>query len=167
MSILSAQVVSLSDHFTLQEATESQTASRLDIDNSHPSLEVIATATKTATKLEKVRAILGKPISVSSWIRCLELNRALKSRDSSQHVLGEAVDFSSSYGSSLQICQKLLQYKDLINFDQLILEHTWVHISWKATPSSIQRGQVLSLLSSGGYASGLTDKFGKPYPTPN
>lgn len=158
------KIIHLSEHFTLQEATESQTASRLGIDNSRPSLEVIATAAKTALSMENVRRILGKPISVSSWIRSLHLNRALGAKDSSQHVLGEAVDFSSPYGTSLQICQKLLQYKEQINFDQLILEHTWVHISWKATPGSIQRGQVLSLLVDKGYAAGLTDKFGKPYP---
>lgn len=162
---LLTQATKLSDHFTLLEATESQTAARLNIDNLHPSLEVIATAAKIAVKMEKVRATLACPISVSSWIRCLELNRALGSKDTSQHILGEAVDFSSSYGTSLDICKKLLEHKEVINFDQLILEHTWVHISWKANPGSLQRGQVLSLLSGGGYANGLTNNSGVVYPT--
>jgi len=150
--------MNLSEHFTLAEATHSQEAARKGIDNSLPSGEVVMTAAKTAVKLEKVRVILGnKPISVSSWIRCLALNRALKSKDDSKHVLGEAVDFiCPAFGSPLDICRELIRQKVLVGFDQLILEHTWVHISWNALPNAIQRGQVLSLLSTGGYANGLT-----------
>ena len=153
----------LSQHFTLEEATQSQTASREGIDNYHPSPEVIAAASKTAVRMEKVRTVLFNPIAVSSWIRCLELNRKLGSKDSSQHVLGEAVDFTCyAFGSPAKICRALLEYKDLIRWDQLILEHTWVHISWNSAPNAIQRGQVLSLLSTGGYTMGLTDAHGQP-----
>lgn len=156
--------VQLSEHFTLEEATISQTASREGIDNSHPSDEVIISAGRTAVRMEKVRAVLNHPVSVNSWIRCLELNRALKSKDSSQHVKGEAVDFiCPAFGSPLQICQALVKVKDLLRWDQLILEHTWVHISWNSIPGGLQRGQVLSLLSDGGYAIGLTNNQGKLY----
>lgn len=157
-------MILLSTHFTLEEATLSQEASRRGIDNSNPTPEIITTASKTAVKMEKVRVVLGdKSIGVNSWIRCLELNRALGSKDDSQHVLGEAVDFTCNlYGSPLMVCKKLIEEKVLVNFDQLILEHTWVHVSWKSIPNAVQRGQVLSLLSTGGYANGLTDKSGKP-----
>jgi zinc D-Ala-D-Ala carboxypeptidase len=151
----------LSEHFTLEEATISGTASRLGIDNSSPSPYVIAAAYRTAVKLEKVRAALQCPISIDSWIRCLELNRALKSKDTSQHIKGEAVDFiAPKFGTPTQICKKLLEYKEVIGWDQLILEHTWVHISWNAVPNTPNRGEVLSLLSTGGYALGLTDASG-------
>jgi zinc D-Ala-D-Ala carboxypeptidase len=152
----------LSDHFTLEEATISQTASRNGIDNSNPSPDIIIAATKTATRLEKVRALLGNiPLNVDSWIRCLELNRALGSKDTSQHLKGEAVDFiCPAFGTPNEICKKIVANKEVINFDQLILEHTWVHISWNSTPNAVQRNQVLSLLESGLYASGLTDKSG-------
>jgi Peptidase M15 len=151
--------VNLSDHFTLEEATFSDTAARNGIDNVCQSQMIITAATKTALKMEKVRALLGKPISVSSWIRCIALNRALGSKDTSQHIKGEAVDFTCfAFGSPTDICKKLLENKEVIGWDQLILEHTWVHISW----NSVQRGEVLSLLQGGGYAQGLTDKFGKP-----
>ena len=151
----------LSEHFTLDEATMSETASRKGIDNSHPAPEIITTASKTAVKMEKVRLILGAPITINSWIRCLDLNRALGSKDSSQHVLGEAVDFiSPHFGSPLDVCKCLIDNKWAVNFDQLILEHTWVHISWNSTPNAVQRNQVLSLLSGGHYATGLTDMNG-------
>ena len=154
----------LSEHFTLEEAIQSQVASREGIDNYPTSPMVITTASTTAVKLEKVRALLGHPINVDSWIRCLALNRALKSKDTSQHILGEAVDFiCPQFGSPLEICQEIMKHMEVINFDQLILEHTWVHISFKSDPSVSDRNHVLSLLEDGTYANGLTDKTGKFY----
>lgn len=153
--------MNLSQHFTLAEATVSQEASRRGIDNSNPSDATLANAIKTANMLERVRALLDAPITVNSWIRCPELNVALSSKSTSQHVRGEAVDFiCPAFGSPLKICKKILEFKELIRFDQLILEHTWIHISWKADPAAKQRGEVLSLLQSGGYSLGLTDKKG-------
>ena len=155
--------MNLSDHFTLEEATFSRTATLNGIDNSCLSPMILESAKKTALKMEKVRALLGNPISVDSWIRCIALNRALGSKDSSQHIKGEAVDFVCwGFGSPVDICKKLIDHKEVIGWDQLILEHTWVHISWNSTPNSVQRGEVLSLLQGGGYAKGLTDKFGRP-----
>ena len=158
--------IHLSEHFTLDEAIESQTASRLGIDNKPTDLNIITSASKTAVKMEKVRVVLGNlPIKISSWIRVPELNAAIGSHLGSQHIKGEAVDFiCPAFGSPLEICKILVENKTLIGFDQLILEHTWVHISWKSTPNATQRGQVLSLLSDKSYATGLTDKSGKPYP---
>lgn len=157
-------LIQLSEHFSLAEATASQTASRRGIDNFNPPQDVLDNAIRTATKLEKVRALLGAPIHVNSWIRCPALNSYLGSRPTSQHVSGEAVDFIAPfYGSPLKICKLLISHKELIRWDQLILEHTWVHISWKATPNAVQRGEVLSLLSSNRFTVGLTDAEGKPY----
>lgn len=156
-------MTSLTDHFTWDEVINSNTAERLGIDNTIQDQTIRLSIINTANKLEKVRALLSKPINISSWYRCLELNRALKSKDTSQHLKGEAVDFTSpNFGTPLDICRKLIEYKELIRFDQLILEHTWVHISWNSIPNGQQRGQVLSLLESGGYSQGLTNKQGTP-----
>lgn len=141
----------------------SQTAARLGIDNSAPEV-ILPVLQRTATKLEKVRALSGKPISVSSWYRCLALNEALKSKPTSQHIKGEAVDFiSPEFGTPLDVCRLIIANVDLIRYDQLILEHTWVHISWNSNPAGIQRSQVLSLLATGGYANGLTTSSGESY----
>lgn len=154
----------LSEHFTLEEATISQTAARQGIDNSHPSQLVIDAAIKTATRLEKVRAGLGSSIHVTSWIRSPALNAAIGSKTTSQHLKGEAVDFiCPAYGDPLAVCKLLVANADLVRYDQLILEHTWVHISWNSIPNAVQRGQVLSLIQDGAYAIGLTDKQGKQY----
>jgi len=153
--------MNLSAHFTTEEASHSETASRLGINNTIP-LDTLPAIKNTATGLELVRAILGKPILISSWYRCKELNRAIRSKDTSQHIRGEAVDFiCPAYGTPADICKTLVRYKNVVGWDQLILEHTWIHISWNSIPSGKQRGQVLSLLETGSYASGLTDATGK------
>ena len=153
--------MNLSTHFTLEEATTSQEAARKGIDNFSPSDEIVEAAKNTAFRMELVRQVLNTPINVNSWIRCLELNRALGSKDSSQHIKGEAVDFiAPAFGTPTEICLELEKSRDLIRWDQLILEHSWVHISWNSVPSSIQRGETLSLLSSGQYAIGLTQADG-------
>lgn len=157
------QPIQLSEHFTLAEATHSDTALRLGIDNTNPPQTVLDAAYRTATRMEKVRELLQSPIHINSWIRCLALNTALLSKPTSKHVLGEAVDFTApEYGSCLKVAEALVTNRALLRYDQLILEHTWVHISF-CSPASVPRGQVLSLLATGEYATGLTDKEGKPY----
>lgn len=153
----------LSDHFTLEEATASETAARDGLDN-QPAPEVLEVMYKTAVKMEKVRNLLGDlPIHINSFYRSPAVNEAVGSKPSSQHTKGEAVDFiCPTFGTPLDICKILIANKDLIGFDQLILEHTWVHISF-AILSGKPRSQVLSLLTGGKYSVGLTDKSGKSY----
>jgi zinc D-Ala-D-Ala carboxypeptidase len=159
--------IRLSTHFTLEEAIRSDTADRLGIPNNPPS-SVIITMRQTAMEMEMVRSVIGgQPIAISSWYRSLPLNRALRSSDNSQHVKGEAVDFrSTNFGTPLDICVAIITNKESIPFDQLILEHTWVHVSF-AILSGKPRGQVLSLLSNRKYAKGLTNPKGVPYKIPN
>ena len=150
----------LSDNFIYTEAIESATATANRIDNTPPN-DVLIVMIKTALYMEKVRALLKQPIHVNSWYRCTKLNIAVGSHSTSQHLKGEAVDFTSAnYGTPLDICKTLVQYQDLIPFDQLILEHSWVHVSF-AILTAHPRGEVLSLLATGGYAKGLTDTQGR------
>jgi putative chitinase len=162
MGTMDQFITKLSSHFMLREAVKSDTAERLKIDNTPPT-SVIATMRETAMEMEIVRAMLGTPIEINSWYRCLPLNKALGSKDTSQHVVGEAVDFvSPKFGIPKLICKFILDHAGNIPFDQLILEHSWVHISF-AIRSGQPRKQVLSLLKNGHYAQGLTDPDGKPY----
>lgn len=152
--------MNLSDHFTLEEATLSQTASRQNIPNI-PTTAIIGVMTATANRMERIRALLGHPITISSWYRSSALNRAVGGVPNSQHISGEAVDFiCPAFGTPADICHAILGVPELISFDQLILEHTWVHISFSADPARPNKKQVLSLLQSGHYASGLTDNQG-------
>jgi Peptidase M15 len=150
----------LTEHFNWSEVTASSTAARLGIDNSLPE-DLVSAVQNSAKKLERVRALLNSPIHIDSWYRCLQLNTVISSKPTSQHLLGEAIDFvSPEFGTPLDVCRKILHYPELIIFDQIILEHTWVHISFSANPTRQPRRQVLSLLQTGTYAIGLTDKLG-------
>jgi hypothetical protein len=146
----------LTEHFTWAEANVTL---HRDIDNTIPE-EVKANILHSAKQMERVRALLNLPISISSWYRCPELNTAVKGSKTSQHMLGFAIDFiCPKFGTPAQVVKKISEFPELIRFDQLILEHTWVHISF-ANPLSSGKREVLSLLHSGGYAQGITDRFG-------
>ena len=120
----------LTSHFSLDELTHSNKAYELGIDN-YPSPDEVINLGRLANKLEEVRAILNKPIHITSGYRCLELNRAIGSSDTSQHVKGCAADFQVDGLTPSEIINFILCYK--IEFDQVIEEHlggkSWVHIS--------------------------------------
>jgi zinc D-Ala-D-Ala carboxypeptidase len=154
--------LTLSPNFTLWEAMRSQTADRNGINNTIPQI-LMPNVLRMAKLMEQVRTALNnKPIRVSSWYRSLQLNAAIGGSSRSQHMLGCAVDFDcDSYGTPADICRRIILLPQ-IQFDQLILEHSWVHISVPNTPDDKPKMQVLSLLNSKGYAQGLTNKFGRP-----
>lgn len=138
----------LSPHFHLDEFTVSQTAARRGIDNT-PSAAVIAALKTTASHLEGVRQLLGRPILISSGYRSKALNKAVGGSPSSAHLSGHAADFiSPGFGSPLAICRAIAAAR--LPFDQLIEEGTWVHISFDPR----MRGQVLTK-DGRGYQVGL------------
>lgn len=144
----------LSEHFSLEEATVSQTATRLGIIN-EPTPPVLDNMQRAAKGLELVRALLGCPVLVSSWYRCLRLNRSIGSSDTSAHTKGWAIDFSAPRFGTPRAIVLALTKSDLV-FDQLILEGVskakpdgaWVHISFD--PKA--RGQVLTMKMVNGRA---------------
>ena len=120
----------LSTNFTLSELCDSQTAARHGIDNT-PDAATIERLKQTCYGLEEVRKELGeKPILISSGFRSAALNAAVGGSQGSQHLLGQAVDFTCpSFGTPREIVQRLVD--SAIQFDQCILEFDrWVHISF-------------------------------------
>jgi len=135
----------LSDHFSLAEATVSQTAARMGIDNT-PDDAMIVELIKTARFMEGVRATLGKPITVTSWYRCPALERVVANIApgrplSGHHPLGAAVDFiCPGYGAPFEVASRLAQWTDSLGIGQLIYEFGgWVHISRMSVPNPINR----------------------------
>lgn len=131
----------LSQHFTLDELTVSETAARRGIDNTPPEA-VLANLRETARCMEEVRAILGaKPILVTSGYRSPALNAAIGAKDSSAHVLGWAVDFTCpGYGTPLEVARRIAEWAPQINlkYDQLIHEfRRWVHVSFNPQARSM------------------------------
>lgn len=156
----------LTEHFAWQEA---EATTHREIDNTIP-VTLFKVIRNTAQGMERIRSALAAPIHISSWYRCHELNEAVGGSKESQHTRGEAVDWiCPRYGSPVLVVKKLLQFQEYLDFDQLILEHTWIHTSFQSDPARKNRGEVLSLLkrpdpkTGKRYASGLTDPMGNPY----
>lgn len=127
--------MNLSPHFTLYEATVSQTAARMGIDN-QPDAEMLTSLRQTAAFMERIRSVLGHPIVVTSWYRCPELERVVAGIApgralSGHHPLGAAVDFiCPAYGSPCDVATRLSAMVDPLGIGQLIYEYgAWVHIS--------------------------------------
>ena len=119
----------LSKYFTLRELTFSKLAQDHDIDNT-PDAKTLETLKYTASQLDKVRELLNKPVNISSGYRCLQVNRRIGSKDTSQHLNGEAVDFKCELFGNPKKVFDAIKASD-IPFDQLILEfNSWVHISF-------------------------------------
>lgn len=120
--------MNLSEHFTLDEMTFSPEAIRKGLDNTPNATQLEALKT-TAQGMEKVRALLGKPIRVTSGFRSPAVNVAVGGNLKSHHCQGYAVDFiCSGFGTPLEICKAIM--KSDIKYDQLIYEGTWVHLSF-------------------------------------
>lgn len=142
----------LSKNFALEEMTASEIAARRGIDNTPPP-DVVEKLRRTATLLEEVRMLLGKPILITSGYRCPALNQAVGSKPTSAHLKGYAVDFfCPGFGTPLLVAKRILD-SGIIKFDQLIHEHTWVHISFDPQ----MRQQPLTLLKNGDYAPGISE----------
>jgi len=140
--------VMLSEHFTLQEFTASQTAAREGIPN-QPNAHELENLKKTAAVMEKVRTILGsKPIMISSGYRGPQLNAAVGGATNSAHCFGLAADFTCpGFGDDHDICLKLEPHMKELGIDQLIWEYDqWVHLGLtEGTP----RYQCLTINNSG------------------
>jgi hypothetical protein len=138
----------LSPHFSLEEMTFSSTAVRMGLDNT-PSPEVVANLTTLCKTLETIRECLDEPMTIDSGYRSPALNAAVHGVPTSAHVSGWAADFiCPTYGTPLEIVKEIASW-DGFDFDQIIQEGTWVHISVAPT----MRRQVLTATFTNGVAS--------------
>lgn len=132
--------MNLSEHFTLEEATYSETAVRMGISNM-PSTLQLENMKHAAAGMEQIRALLGKSIHVNSWLRLPDVNVAVGGSKVSSHMDGWAIDFTcAGFGDPLAVCKAI--EKAGIKFDQMIHEYArWTHISFAPE----MRGQKLTI----------------------
>ena len=140
----------ISEHISYKEATNSPTATRLNISN-YPDEYSYSCMVKVATNcFEPIRKWYGKPIRVNSFFRSPELNKAIGGSSSSQHCQGEAIDIDADKDNKI-IFEWILKNLD---FDQLIWEFgddnepAWIHISY--TERRPNRNQVLKAVKENG-----------------
>ena len=128
----------LTENFSLNELTKSQTAERKGIDNT-PSAEHQENLKSLCEMiLQPIRDHFGQVVSVSSGYRSPELCVAIGSSTQSQHAKGQASDFEIFGISNKELADYIDQNLD---YDQLILEYWkgddepnsgWVHCSFNA-----------------------------------
>ena len=136
--------MNLTSHFTYEECIRSGYAERNKIDN-RPSDEELLNISIAALGMEAVRKILGdNPITVTSWFRNQLVNIGIGGSKTSAHMKGFAIDFvCPKFGTPFEICKEIA--RSGLKFDQLIMENTWVHISF----SPKDRNQILTKTSTG------------------
>lgn len=122
----------ISEHFTLAELTKTSQP----FDNTPGPPEVANLRTLARFVLEPVRARFG-PVRVNSAFRSSLVNRAVGSRDTSQHRRGEAADIEVEGLANADLARWIVEH---VAFDQVILEayrpgvpgSGWVHVSYRA-----------------------------------
>ena len=126
----------LTENFSLNELTKSQTAERKGIDNT-PSTEHQENLKSLCEMiLQPIRDHFGQVVSVSSGYRSPELCVAIGSSTKSQHAKGQASDFEIFGISNKELADWI---DENLDYDQLILEYWkgedepnsgWVHCSF-------------------------------------
>lgn len=130
----------LSEHFTLDEFTRSETAERQDIDNTPPEFVIDNLQNLCVRVLEPLREALG-PVLITSGYRCAALNVAIGGSKTSSHMEGKAADLSVKGKTLAEVYNWLLAHKDELGWDQIIREFPprgWIHCSFDALRSRKQ-----------------------------
>lgn len=117
-------------NFKAEEFIDSNLAKMEGIDNNIYEQEVLENLKITADKAQEIRDKLDHPVKISSAYRCLKLNRLLGSKDTSQHLKGQAIDFTcKGFGVPEDIIHFLKRQK--VEVDQCLMEGSWIHLSIK------------------------------------
>ena len=129
----------LSENFTLAELTvTSVNAPNIPNEEQIKKLQALVD-----NVLQPLRELYGKPISINSGFRSLQVNKKVKGAQKSQHLKGEAADISCENNALL-----FRLIRDGFDFDQLIWEKgndtqpAWVHVSFSRTKN---RKQILRI----------------------
>lgn len=137
-------------HFTLLEFTESATARKCGIANEPPDEAVANLRSLCIHALEPLREALGQPVVITSGFRCKALNRLIAHHSGkSQHMEGRAADFyvgwngpevdKPSHRERLIKAFRLIIADDSIDYDQVILYPSFIHVSFVSRDKNRRR----------------------------
>lgn len=143
----------LSPNFSLNELCASTTALSYGMSNLPNKAVVGALEALVEHVLQPLRDTLSKPIKISSGYRNPELNKRVGGVQNSQHCLGEAADIIIKGMTPTDVAKAIIAMN--LEFDQLICEPTWVHVSYSSVHN---RKQVMTAVFNNGkanYQSGL------------
>ena len=136
----------LSPHFELREFIASRKAKEHGIDNTPPEEAVENLRALCQHTLEPLREALGLPIIITSGFRTMALNNLLAhASNTSQHMQGRAADLYVGKGSREELIKAFREIllNPGIDFDQLILYPTFIHVSFVSKEKN-RRGILLA-----------------------
>ena len=144
-------MVKLSENFSLQEYTKSQTAIRQGLDNTPGEEHMVSAEALFQNVVQPVRDNFGVTV-INSGYRGPALNTAVGGSSNSQHCKGEAVDIECPGTGNYDVAKWI---DENLDYDQLILEFYtpgipdsgWVHVSYKAEGN---RNQSLTAMKENG-----------------
>ena len=141
----------LTPHFTLAELTRSSVAQARGLSNEPPP-ELLPRLILTAEMLERIRATLGVPVSVTSGYRSPQVNIAVGGATSSDHTQGHAADIvAPAFGTPYDVARTLAPLVSTLGIGQLILEgikgKRWVHVSTHTPEKAVNR--IITITDSG------------------
>lgn len=118
-------------NFTFSELTDTSYKELL-AENIYYAVDNFSKVTQLANFAQKVRDILNTPMTVTSAVRCPNLNAKVGGSNNSQHLSIEAIDFITKK-MDLNLAFNIIRNSNL-PFGQLILEENnkgskWIHIS--------------------------------------
>lgn len=117
----------LSEHFSIEEFTRSQTAARHGIDNDLPPTLLDDAIWFAETILEPIRELVDNAVNLTSGYRCDELNRWIGGSEGSYHIKARAGDMVVARLKPFALATRIAE--SVISFDKLILEFgKWVHV---------------------------------------
>ena len=143
----------ISEYISLKEGVKSHTATRLNIDNTPKSLDLINMKTIAEKVFEPLRSWVGGPIAINSFYRSPKLNSAIGGSTKSQHCIGCALDLDDNYGHKTN-AQMFEYVKNNLDYDQMIWEFgtdenpNWIHISYVS--EDVNRRRLLKASKTNG-----------------
>jgi hypothetical protein len=147
--------MNLSANFSLHELTKSETALRMDLDNTPNETEIENLRLLCEKVLQPVRDHYGKGVKVNSAFRSLAVNAAaggVQGAKSSDHTRGMAADIEIPGVANADLAQWIM---DNIDYTQLILEFYtpgipdsgWVHVSYD--PANLKKQELTATKVAG------------------
>ena len=152
--------MNLSANFTLNELTKSETATRLDLDNTPNEEQIESLRLLCENILQPVRDHFGKPVKISSGFRAPAVNQATGGSATSDHCKGQACDFEIEGLSNPDVATWIMEN---LTYSQLILEFYvqgqpnsgWIHCSYNPEKLIKQELTAVKVAGKTQYLQGL------------
>ena len=152
--------MNLSANFKLSELIKSETATRLDLDNTPNEEQIESLRLLCENILQPVRDHFGKPVKISSGFRAPAVNQATGGSATSDHCKGQACDFEIEGLSNPDVATWIMEN---LTYSQLILEFYvqgqpnsgWIHCSYNPDKLIKQELTAVKVAGKTQYLQGL------------